>query len=494
MFKMKRFMVVMVVYAGVVVQMHLFVPLSLGQEQSVLEGSGEEALSPQQEIKGSDRPALVTRPGHVTLDFKEADIKNVLRVLSYKSGINIVAGKDVTGTVTIRLTDVPWEKALDVVLRTYGFAYEKDENIIRVTTVENLEKEELVTEVFRLSYSRAEDTTDIVSDLLTERGRVRYDERMNVLIVTDVPTNTYKVEQVIKEIDARTPQILLDAKIIETTLNDTEKLGIDWTVNVTARGSQISSTFPFRNDLSDLVPSRFLPSGQTATETTTEVTQGGGSTQESTADFANANSFPFVQPENFSFGTLSFNQFKAVLEVLSSRSDTHIKANPHIVTLNNHPAEIVVGEILFIPNFERNGETGQFEITGYEERDLGLKLAVTPHVNDNGDIVLDLKPEVTALTGFQQFTPEVSAPLISTREATTQVMLRDAETIAIGGLVRENEVNTTKKIPILGDIPLLGYLFKSTGKTLSKTDLLFFVSVNILDENEASEMLMSSAN
>lgn len=432
-----------------------------------------------------------TQEGNVTLDFKEADINNVLRVLSYKSGVNIVAGKDVQGTVTIRLTDVPWEKALEVVLRTYGFTYERDGNIIRVTTVENMQQEELSTEVFPLAYADAELVTDTIADLLTERGRVRYDERTNVLIVTDIPTNIYKVSKVVEQIDARTPQILMESKVVETSLNDQENLGIDWAFRVVGRGAAIPSTFPFRNNMVG-GGVRFLPSGQTTATSGTTIGAGGTASVTNAAEFGGARSFPFAEREDFTFGTLSLSQFQAVLEILDSRSDTSIKSNPHIVTLNNQQAEIVVGEILFIPTFERNSETGSFEITGYEERDLGLVLTVTPHVNARGDVVVDLHPEVTALTGFQQFTPEVSAPLISTREATTQVMVRNAETIAIGGLVRETDADVVKKLPVLGDIPLLGYLFKKTEKGTTKTDLLFFMTVHVLDDNTTPQDILVS--
>ena len=449
-------------------------PVALGQES--LGGGG----------------IVETSPGNITMDFKDADINNVLRILSYKSGVNIVTGKDVQGLVTIRLTDVPWEKALDVILRTYGFAYEREGNIIRVTTVENLAKEELVTEVFVLNYAKASEVMQSIGDILSERGRVRVDARTNVLIVTDIATNLYKISQVVERLDKRTPQVMIDAKIVETTLNDDETLGIDWQIQVAARGAAIGHTFPFnRKDLTTQFPSKFIPQGQTSSETTSIGTTGGGTATTTTTEFPGAFGFPFVQPDSFTFGTLAYDQFAQILQILQHRRDTKILSSPSITTLNNQTASILVGEVLGIPIFERNENTGNIEITGYKDKDLGVKLAVTPHVNEAGFILVDLKPEISSLLGFDELTPEVKAPHFTTREAKTQVLVKDGDTVAIGGLVSENSVDTVRKVPLLGDIPALGYLFKQKIKANKKTDLLFFVTVRVLTDKDMKEAKLS---
>ena len=217
----------------------------LAQEAVTPTTAKQPEVQPTVSLPAEKKAGEETAPGNVTMDFKNADINNVLRILSYKSGVNIVAGPEVEGLVTIRLTDVPWEKALDVVLRTYGFSYEKVGNIIRVTTIESLKQEELTTEVFSLSYGEAEDVSEAIDNMLTERGKTKFDERTNTLVVTDVPTNLYKISQVIKKLDRRTPQIMIEAKIVETTLADDEKLGIDWTLKASITGSKKPMTFPF---------------------------------------------------------------------------------------------------------------------------------------------------------------------------------------------------------------------------------------------------------
>ncbi len=454
-------------------------------------GEGAEVTSVQPVVAETVAPAaqsaiVESSAGNITMDFKDADINNVLRILSYKSGVNIVSGKDVQGLVTIRLVDVPWEKALDVILRTYGFSYEREGNIIRVTTVENLEKEELATEVFVLNYAKASQVIESIRDILSERGRVRFDERTNVLIITDIPTNLYKIGQVVKRLDQRTPQVSIEAKIVETTLGNNDKLGIDWNLQISATGSTRPITLPFPNDRPRWLGRSFIPQGQTAAESTTTSTSTGTTTATSTG-FPGAYSFPFVDKGQFKFGKLSFDQFSMLLEALESRRNTRILSNPTITTLNNQTANILVGEVLGIPIFERNANTGSIEITGYTEKDLGIKLSVTPHVNDEGMILTEVKPEISSLLGYDELTPQVRAPRFATREAETQVLVKDGDTIAIGGLVSENKTNSVRKVPFLGDIPGLGYLFTSKGTGKDRTDLLFFVTVHILKDQDFQE-------
>lgn len=402
-----------------------------------------------------------TSSGNISIDFKDADIRNVLRVLSLKSGVNIVAGNEVEGKVTIRLVDVPWEKALDVVLRTYGFVYERDENIIRVTTVENLKKEQLITKTFILNYANATEVKESISKMLTERGHIDLDERTNMLLVTEIPANINKIEKVIEKLDRMTAQVMIEAEMIETTLADDEKLGIDWTLYVSASGASRYITAPFDRGKGGtrFFPKEFLPYNDTsATGDTT--------------------SFPKVSSDTFTFGTLDFTQFQTVLEILKSRTDTKILSNPRIATMDNQEAEIVVGTIVPIPIYERNSETGTMEVTGYDEQQIGVKLKVTPSINQQNYITMQLQPEVSSIVGWTG--PNNERPIISTREATTQIMVKDGQTIAIGGLIKEESIDYYKKVPVLGDIPLLGFFFRKKTKDIDTTDLLIFITPRII--------------
>jgi len=207
---------------GVTIMCFMGGQIAFAQDVSVPAGQ-EQSLPATKASSTQDASEFST---NVTLDFKDADILLVLRLLSLKSGVNIVAGPEVTGTVTIRLNDVPWEKALDVVLRTYGYVYERDQNIIRVTTRDQLAAEELVTDTFVLNYSTAAEIEEAIGEIISERGRIKSVTRTNTVIVTDVATNIYKIGEIIKRLDKRTPQVYIDSTIVLTEQQNIANLGI----------------------------------------------------------------------------------------------------------------------------------------------------------------------------------------------------------------------------------------------------------------------------
>lgn len=401
-------------------------------------------------------------PGNVTLDFKDADILLVLRLLSLKSGVNIVAGPEVEGTVTIRLHDVPWEKALDVVLRTYGYVYERDGKIIRVTTRENLAAEELVTETFVLNYSTAAEIEDAVSEIISDRGRLKAVQRTNTVIVTDIATNIYKIGEIIRRLDKRTPQVYIDSKIIETSQTNTEKLGVNWNVQGSATGAARDWSFPWKSN----------------NESGWDSYQGGDINTTVEDGEATINNVKTL-------GTLSFSSLSATLNFLQSFSDTKTVSNPRIVVLSNQTAKIQVGQEIPIPNFERNESTGSMEVNGYEMRDVGIVMNVTPHVNDANEILVKLKPEISARNGEVEFGDDQKAPVFDVTTADTQLLIKSGETIAIGGLVKKQDIIARKKVPVLGDIPFIGRAFRNEtrndGGNESARETLFFVTCNVVD-------------
>lgn len=428
-----------------------------------------------------------TAPGNVSLDFKDADILNVLRVLSLKSGTNIVAGPEVQGTVTIRLQDVPWEKAMDVVLRTYGYVYERDGNIIRVTTKENLATEELVTETFVLNYTTAADVEEAIKDILTERGRVKSVPKANTIIVSDAPTNMYKIGQVIQSLDKVTPQVYIDAKVIKTQLDEGEDLGIKWNLssaNTMLTGASRPTTFPFSaagtqvgyNPLTNRYTKWLYPSQQPAANQV-----------EDRLSYPNPTSAAAPTGNTYAYGTLDFSKFTMAMGLLRQKNSTKIVSNPRIVVLNNQTAKVQVGSQVPIPTFERNETTGSFVISGFEYRDVGVVLNVTPHINQSREILVDVKPEVSSRSGSESFgSGSISAPIFNTTTAQTQLLIRDGETIAIGGLMRDSEAIETTAVPGISKIPIFGRLFKNssrstTGDANQQQETLFFVTIQIVD-------------
>lgn len=422
----------------------------------------EEEVAEEFPEEAESVPSL-SEKNNVTLDFRDADIRNVLKILSYKSGVNIVAGPEVTGQVTIQLTDVPWQEALDVILSTYGYGYDQKENIIIVTTIENLKKrredarllaeqEPLATKSFILNYAKAADAVDTISKMKTARGSVNYDERTNTIIVRDTPSNLEIISQVIPSLDAVTPQVLIEAKIVETALNDSENLGIDWTAQFTISGAERPHTWPF----SDVSEFKYFPD-----------------------NFPGASATRGSANPEFSYGTLNFRQMQAVLEVLKSRTDTNILSNPRIVTLDNRKASIVVGSQYPIPTYTYNEEQARLQVSGWEYKDIGIIFHVTPHVNSAGFVTMEVAPTITDILDFVTV-ENTSLPRLSNEKAVTQVMVKDGETLVIGGLIKDKTIDLNKKIPILGDIPVLGWAFQKKQKTVEKTDLLIFITPHII--------------
>ena len=429
----------------------------------------------------------VSKPGNVTLVFKDADIRTVLHTLSYKSGVNIVASSDVEGTVSIRLIDVPWDVALDVILRNHGLAVERVGNIMRVITLASVAEEELQNEVFILNYAKAEEVAAAIEATITSRGRIKFDQRTNTLIVTDIPTNLYKVRTVVERLDKRTPQVSIEARIIEARLGKEDELGIDWNVQVAAEGSAIPTTFPFAKDRAPFAAPK---TGKSIKDYLPTVREPGSTAAD--FDLADTFAFPHVDASAFTFGTLDFTQLTATLKMLDRKTDTSVISNPNVTTLNNKEAKIIVGQIYNIPTYERNDSTGRMEITGYTEKNIGIILTVLPNINEVNDIIVDIKPEVTSFLAWDEFgtgANAIYAPRFTTRTAQAQVMIKDGQTIVIGGLRENQTVKVIKKVPFLGDIPLVGELFKYKEDSIETKDLIIFITVRLVPDSRDDKPL-----
>ena len=412
------------------------------------------------------------QPGTVSVDFKDADIHQVLRALSLKSGVDIVAGPDVEGMITVKLTDVPWEQALDIILRTYGLTYERKANVIRVMTLAAVEQEVVTTEVFPLSYAKAKEVLDILKEMLSERGKVKSDERTNTVIVSDSPSALFQLKQVVERLDRQTPQVHIESRFVETRLTRDENLGVDWFDSVTSsvRTAIAPTTFPFPEGAEfGSVGSAFIPrSGTFSPSTGAALTKGrvpgtGG---------------------QFTFGTIDLGTLTMTLNMLKQRADTKVISNPTIVTLNNKQANIQVGTDVNIPKFQIDSSTGRATVTGVETRSTGILLKVTPYVNLKDEIVLDVKPEITTVGTDRTFAEGITFPDFDVQKAETQVRLKNGETLVIGGMKRQAERVTKSGVPFLSDIPVVGWLFtnrhEQTPPGQDQLDLVIFLTVRLI--------------
>ncbi|MBI3292315.1 MAG: type IV pilus secretin PilQ [Elusimicrobia bacterium] len=438
--------------------------------------------APAQPTEAKKSVTLPTSP--VTLDFVDADVRDVLQVLSVKSGINIVYGSDVTGTVTVHLENVPFDQAFQTVLTLRGLvAAPAGDNILRVITSAALttERSQAVTftKVFSLRYAKGTDLKtqlDAIRGAEGRKGTITLDPATSSLVVTDTPEGLQQAERHIRELDRPPSQVSIEAKIIEVALGKSLDLGVDWGYARTT--SRQGNTITVGG--SDVVP----PTGPGAGINTPGgptgriALPGGGSSGLGLLQGAGvATSGQTPAGGVFSFGVLgASSQLDVVLKALAKKSNTKILSNPRIITLNNQEAKILVGDR--IPYTITNVSPGQGQTQSTQFVEVGVKLAVTPTINVDKRITLKIRPEVSQA---KTITPG-QAPQVSTREAETVIMIRNGETVVIGGLIKEQTDKTASQVPLLGDIPVIGQLFKTSSNSKTRTELLVFVTPTVVEE------------
>ncbi|GEM_PF-1281248 len=403
----------------------------------------------------------------ISLNYKNGDLQNILRLIARVSGVNLVAGPDVRGTVTIELHDVYWEQALNLVLSANGYTYVRDGNILRVVSADQVEKEPLAIVIIPINYAKAAELLPVLTPLLTaSRGKIESDERVNALIITDIPAKLGQLEKVVQRLDQPTPQVLIEAKFIEIAVGDVDSEGVDWSnlgdygvvlhdmLYTFDRQVEMARSGANEGDFHEFP----IPSGLPANK---------------------ARTYAINQTQATTY-QLEPDQFRLAFSMLLNNSRAKLISNPKIQTLDNKRATIRVAETRYKPKFTFNKETGSYEINDLEDIYVGITLEVTPHVNYNGDVTLDIIPEVSDLTG-NQIIQGVEVPITNIRRIETRVSLRDRYTVAVGGIVKDNWVTTKRSVPYLCDMPYLGpYLFTWETKELRTVNLVIFLTPTIL--------------
>ncbi|RJP64269.1 MAG: AMIN domain-containing protein [Candidatus Abyssobacteria bacterium SURF_17] len=386
---------------------------------------------------------LVTTDNLVTLTFRDAELSAVLDILARKGNLNILAGKDVRGTVTVRLVDVPFDVALNSILNVNGYGYIQTGNIIRVLPLSQIGQTiETATETYMLSYASADKAKATLQSFLTPNGKIETDERTNMLIVTDVPNNMKRVRELIPQIDRRVQQVLIEVLIMDSVLADDADLGISWGLmnaedNSLNTREEEGSAFPDQVNVT-------LPVGVSALQVT----------------FATL------------FGDFDLNGF---VEAQVENRDSRILANPKILTLNNEKASIEIITEIPYNDVTQTSEGGQLSNITFKE--VGTKLDVEPQITHDGHVILRLAPEQNFDTG------RVSSgvPIIDTRRAETTLIVGNHQTIVMGGLRLNRAVKSVTKVPLLGDLPGVKYAFRSVGSDKSDIELLVFITVHIVE-------------
>jgi type IV pilus assembly protein PilQ len=458
----------------------------------------------------------------LSVDFPDEDIRTILRNVADLFELNLVIPDTMQGKTSIKLRDVTWRQIFEVVLTPIGYTYIEQGTIIKIVSLESLAQEPVNTEIFVFNYARASEILPIVTSLVDSAagGKIVVDARSNSLVITERPSRLNRIRPIIVQLDKATEQIMIESKFVEVTTNDLKNVGINWsslsgygvsagpfsqsyagtsTKNTTNGTTATNTNVPFLQQqqalagqvvdnrdprtgaIMPLVPA---PSNQDKIDTglnatpaqyVTPIYSGYGGTSSITSSLTDGLS-------RINSAVFNADAFKVILSALQTQNMTKIVSNPTIVTLNNTEASINVGEEDPIPNYTYNQEHGSFEVSGFAYKPIGIILKVTPQVNASGFIKLNLEPEVSQKNGTVSFGGAGGAeiPIIATRKAKTQVSMKDGYTMAIGGLIRTQTIKGGSKVPVLGDIPLLGRLFKSDTKSKDVNNLIIFITAKTL--------------
>jgi len=379
----------------------------------------------------------------LTLNLRDVPIEDALKIISEASGLNIVLDKDVKAVVNVNLKDVPWSVAMENILKSNELTFKTQGNIIRVMTLASIKKEEetipLVTRILTLNFAKIEDLKTSLAKMLSQRGSLEINVPTNSLIISDVPDVVAKIEEVATTLDIRTPQVIIEALIVSIKLSETDKIGIDWTATHKER------------------PERQISQSLLAPDSTLDIYYG-----------------KTILPK--------WN-FDAQLALYAQDKRVEILANPRVLTLDNLPAQIEIMEQ--VPYTYTSSSTQGGTVTSTQFKDIGIKLNVTPHITSKDNFIyLSVNAEQSFVAALVGATNE---PSIDSRKAETNLMLKDSDTVVIGGLRKKDNTLTTDKVPFFGDIPFIGKLFRKEIKEIADTELLIFITPHIVKDLMSAE-------
>jgi type IV pilus assembly protein PilQ len=456
---------------------------------------GDDEWSSESDVAGAFIPHALPQQQQrytgrrVDLDLKDADIHNVLRILADAGRVNIVAADNVDGTVTIRLRNVPWDQALDVILQAKGLGMVRRGNIIRVALMADLNKERelaiarrkselqlapIETRLIPVSYANAKDMAERAKEMLSPRGTISVDERTNVLIARDVGGNLNQMEELVRALDTQTPQVLIEARIVEATSRFQRDVGIQWGGDVTfgpATGNETGIAFP---------SSIGVVGGASDQQTPTA---GLSPTQNQVPNPNFAVNLPATVGTGqggalgLTFGSIDNTVNLSVrLSAAEATGMLRIVSSPRILTLDNHEARINQGTLIPFSQISAQGVQTVFQ-------EAKLQLLVVPHVTADGSVSMHVKINRDE-PDFNQ-TSARGDPTILKREAETDLLVRDGHTAVIGGIYTRNTGRNLDQIPLLGDIPVLGVLFQRRRSSDVRSELVIFLTPRIVNRAEA---------
>lgn len=431
--------------------------------------------------QGRRRPSFSGR--RIDLDFKDFDIHNILRMLSDVGQVNIITSDDVKGTITIRMRDVPWDQALEVILRSKSLGMQREGNLIRVAPLKVLEQEmeaeiarakaaielkPLDTRLIPLSYASGDKMLPRVQELLSSRGKVSVDERTNMLIVSDVASNISLAEDLIRNLDTQTPQVLIEARVVEARQTFTRTIGIQWggsALNSASTGNPTGLVFPSTVGVAG--------AGTDTTAPTAGLLNGQATNPNYVVNLPAAIGTGSGGGLGVTLGSLTgaYN-INLRLSALEASGEVRIVSAPKITTLDNVEASIEQGVAIPISVVSAAGTNTIFV-------DAKLNLTVKPHVTNEGSVAM-----LVNITRNEPDFVNVGArgdPTILKKQARTEMLVRDGDTAVIGGIYTRNSGMAYQKLPWIADVPILGWLFKNKRENDDRTELLIFITPRIVN-------------
>jgi type IV pilus assembly protein PilQ len=455
-----------------------------GTGTGVTPASGQPPAGPGLSLPGAARLGPVRKRytgRRIDLDFRGADIHNILRLLADVGQVNIVTSDDVKGEVTIKMKNVPWDQALDVILRAKLLGQVREGNLIRVAPIAVLEKEieqEIArqrqlndvlpteTRLIGISYADAKAMQERVKDLLSPRGRVSVDERTNQLIVSDVTRNIQIIEDLVRNLDTQTSQVIIEARIVEASSNFTRQIGVQWGgsgFRDVAHANPTGLVFPYNLAVGG--------GGTDVTAPTAGLVGSGAANPNFAVNLPAAVGTGSGGALGLMLGSVggAFN-LNLRLSALESTGQIRILSSPRISTLDNVEASINQGVSIPISIVSAQGIQ-----TVFVEANLGL--TVRPHVTHEGTVVMNI--HVTRNEPDFVNTGARGDPTIRRKDAKTVMLVQDGETAVIGGIYQRNSGLSFEKVPFLGDLPFLGFFFRSRKENDDREEFLVFITPRI---------------
>lgn len=401
-------------------------------------------------------------------EFQGDDVGQVLRLLARQAKVNMVVSDQVTGTVTMRLEDVTAVQAIAIIVKAKGLFMDQIDHVYYIKTPAEKTAEPTESDSYQFSYSRAKDVAPLLASQLSSKDPPQFDERTNTIFFRETRSNIDSVRKLLVTIDKPTKQVMIEARLVEVTANPRQSYGIDWSgvVGSSTNGKTISYG----------APGSASGSSTGGTIPLTDLALGNSANHNLLGSFG---SLALSQ-----FAILSIPQMSATLRLLNEDSDAEFLANPRVVTADNLQAKIEINRAQPVPQLNFNEQTATAVFGGFQDKKFGNTLIVTPSINKDNFVTLKVKPEISNKVGDATFVfagATVASPIIDTRTLESNVLIQSGDTLAIGGLLQDEVAKARNKVPMLGDVPVLGYLFQNHLNARTKRNLLVFVTPTIIN-------------